>query len=132
NKQAALELAQMVEGHLLAAAQEIEKLSLLQQAAIDLPTIENSVTDHARFDIFNLVDSALAGDSNRSLRILDNLLTSHIEPTLLLWAITRELRTLADMKHSLNKGGTLANIFNQFRVWEKRKSSVSFFLKRQS
>jgi DNA polymerase-3 subunit delta len=126
---AAKRLAEHVEGNLLAAAQEIEKLSLLQTAkAIDAQTIENTVTDNARFDIFHLVDCALSGNSKRCLRMLDALKAEDAEPILILWALTRELRTLAELAKQTRKGSSLATLFSQFRIWEKRQPAVRRFL----
>lgn len=132
-KQAAERLATLVEGNLLAAAQEIEKLSLLQpNGTLDHETIDNVVTDHAHFDIFNLVDSVLLGNSQRSLRILHNLAAEDTEPTLVLWALTRELRTLADIQKQIKQGSSLTSLFGKFRIWEKRQPSVRAFLQRHT
>jgi DNA polymerase-3 subunit delta len=130
---AAQRLAQQVEGNLLAAAQEIEKLSLLQlSGTIDVPMIEEAVVDHAHFDIFTLVDSALSGNRKRSLRILENLAAEDIEPTLVLWALTRELRTLAEIAKQTKQGAALSSLFGKYRIWEKRQPSVRAFLQRHS
>lgn len=124
-------LANQVEGNLLAAAQEMEKLSLLQPTGlIDPALIENTVTDSSHFDIFALVDCILSGNKARSLRILDNLAAEDTEPTLILWALTRELRTLADMAKQLLQGIRLPQLFISHRVWEKRQPSVRAFLQR--
>ncbi len=67
-------LAQRVEGNLLAAAQEIDKLAVLQgQGRIDAREMENLVADSARYDAFKLTDAAFAGDGARALRILAGL-----------------------------------------------------------
>ncbi len=132
-KTAAELLATQVEGNLLAAAQEIEKLSLLPKTEIvDEKAIENAVTDNAHFDIFNLVDSALAGNQKRTLRILQNLAEEDIEPTLVLWALTRELRTLTEILQQSKQGVSLASLFSKFRIWEKRQPNVRAFLQRHS
>ncbi len=126
-------LAVLVENNLLAAAQEIEKLYLLYtHKPLDHQAIEEAVTDHARFDIFNLVDSALTGSAKRSLHILKNLLREGIEPTLVLWALTRELRVLADIHTQLQKNITLPVIFNKARIWEKRQAGFRAFLQRHT
>lgn len=130
-KEAAERLAAEVEGNLLAASQEIEKLSLLQPAGTISPdTIETAVTDNARFDIFNLVDSALQGNSKRSIRILETLAAEDTEPTLVLWALTRELRTLSEIQKKLKQGISLSNLFSQYRIWEKRQPATRAFLQR--
>lgn len=131
SKRFAEELALLVEGNLLAAVQEIEKLSLLQiNGSFDFQTIDTLVTDNTRFDIFNLVDSALAGMSEKCLRILKNLCATQTEPTLILWALTRELRQQAAIKNQLKSGVSLNQLFTQFRIWEKRQPMVRAFLQR--
>jgi DNA polymerase III subunit delta len=123
-------LALQVEGNLLAAAQEIEKLLLLDTGSvIDVDTITSAVTDSARFDIFNLVDSALLGNGERSLRILQHLQAEAAEPVLVLWALARELRTLAELQKHLQKGATLGTLFSKYRIWEKRQANVRHFLR---
>ncbi len=131
SKQDAEWLASQMEGHLLAASQEIEKLSLLQSSGtLNHQTIQTAVTDNARFDIFSLMDSALLGKTKRALRILQNLADEDIEPTLVLWALTRELRTLAELQRKLAEGSSLANLFPSFRIWEKRQPNVKAALQR--
>lgn len=127
SKETAERIALHTEGNLLSAAQEIEKLSLLQSP--DQQSIEDAITDNARFDIFDLVDCALLGDAQRSLRILNNLASEDIDPVLILWALTRELRTLADMQKALKENSSFSTLFSKFRVWEKRQNAVRHFLK---
>lgn len=129
--QAAALLAQQVEGNLLAASQEIEKLCLLQSKnTIDDKALEEMISNHAHFDIFNLVDSVLSGDGKRSLHILQNLLAEDTEPTLIIWALTRELNIMAEINQQVRQGKPLPSLFSQFRIWEKRQPSVRAFLKR--
>lgn len=132
-KQGADFLSAQIEGNLLAAAQEIEKLCLLQlNGPLDQKAIENAVTDHARFDIFTFVDSALSGNAARSIRILRTLAAEETEPTLILWALSRELRVLAELQKKQAEGASLSNLFSQFRIWEKRQPPVRAFLQRHS
>lgn len=73
---AAALLAERVEGNLLAAAQEIDKLVVLRPQGggrIDAAEMENLVADSARYDAFKLTDAAFAGDGGRALRILAGL-----------------------------------------------------------
>lgn len=130
---AAMRLAQQVEGNLLAAAQEIEKLSLLQpQGIIDEPTLEEMSANYTHFDVFHLVDSILLGNRQRALQILKNLLAEDTEPVLIIWALTRELTTLAEIHQEMRKGTALTALFGSFRIWEKRQPAVRAFLKRCS
>jgi DNA polymerase-3 subunit delta len=88
-------IALRVEGNLLAAAQELDKLSLLANGAkIDKALVLQSVGDSARYDVFQLAEAASAGEAVRALRILLGLRSEGVEPTLILWALVRELRGL--------------------------------------
>jgi DNA polymerase-3 subunit delta len=84
-----------VEGNLLAAKQELEKLRLLANGEpISSDMVLRSVGDSARYDVFQLAEAAAAGDAARALRVLLGLKSEGVEPTLILWALVRELRGL--------------------------------------
>ena len=84
-----------VEGNLLAAKQELEKLRLLANGEpISVELVLRSVGDSARYDVFQLAEAAAAGDAARALRVLLGLKSEGVEPTLVLWALVRELRGL--------------------------------------
>jgi DNA polymerase III subunit delta len=86
-------IADRVEGNLLAAVQDIEKLSLLAAGReIDVDTVIAAVGDSARFNLFSLADTALGGDAVRAVRILRGLRDEGAEPVLICWSLARELR----------------------------------------
>ena len=88
-------LAARLEGNLLAASQEIDKLRLLVTGEqLSAAQVLDAVADSSRFDVFKLSEAALAGDAARALHILDGLRSEGVEPTLILWSLTRELRAL--------------------------------------
>ena len=88
-------LAERIEGNLLAAHQELEKLKLLAPGGpITADTILASVADSARFDVFQLGEAVLAGDTERALRMLAGLRAEGIEATLVLWALAKAVRDL--------------------------------------
>jgi DNA polymerase-3 subunit delta len=88
-------LAERTEGNLLAAHQELEKLKLVAQPGqISADIILASVGDSARFDVFQLGESVLAGDTERALRMLAGLHSEGVEATLVLWALTKAVRDL--------------------------------------
>jgi DNA polymerase III subunit delta len=88
-------IADRVEGNLLAAKQELDKLALLAgEVPISAQLVQSSVGDSARYDVFQLAEAAVAGDAQRALRVLLGLKSEGIEPTLILWALVRELRGL--------------------------------------
>lgn len=93
--QASQLIVDRVEGNLLAAQQELEKLQLLANgASIDVDLVLRSVGDSARYDVFQLAEAAAAGEAARALRVLLGLKSEGVEPTLILWALLRELRGL--------------------------------------
>jgi DNA polymerase III subunit delta len=94
-------LAERVEGNLLAAHQEIEKLALLHAGGeVGFDGVLAAVANSARYDVYQLGESALNGDAERSLRILEGLRAEGAEPALVLWALCRELRALADERRN--------------------------------
>lgn len=124
-------LGERVEGNLLACAQEIDKLHMVHGAAtLDLEDVLRSVADSARFDVFDLADAALAGDSARSVRILHGLREEGVAPPLLAWALTRELRALGRMAGDVAGGASMAEVMGRHRVWDKRRPLVSAALRR--
>jgi DNA polymerase-3 subunit delta len=126
-------LVDRVEGNLLACSQEIEKLFLLNgPGPVDATTVSDSVARSARYDVFGLVDAALLGQAARSQHILSGLRAEGVDPTVVLWALSRELRTLAPLATDLKKSGSMGRVLTAGRVWEKRKTAVAAGLQRIS
>lgn len=124
-------LAERVEGNLLAAAQEIEKLLLLfGPGDITSEQLASSVADSARFDVFTLVDAALAGKAKRCLRILEGLRLEGTPPAVILWALSREIRQLCQLSQALQRGIPVGKILAELRIWDKRKPLVQQGMKR--
>ncbi len=128
-------IAARVEGNLLAAAQEIEKLKLLADGnTITVETVQAAVADSARFDVFGLVDAVLNGEAAHALRMLEGLRGEGVEPPVILWALARELRVLAGLAQQFSQGVPLEKAFSQARppVWDKRRPLMSKALQRYS
>lgn len=124
-------LAERIEGNLLACAQEIDKLQLLcGQGAVGAAAIGAAVADSSRFDVYGLVDAALAGEADRSLRMLAGLRGEGVEPVLVVWALARELRGLAAMAWEIAGGDAPAAVMARHKVWAKRQSVVGTALPR--
>lgn len=88
-------IAERTEGNLLAADQELQKLRMI--ARTDRVTAEDvlgNVADSARFDVFQLGECALSGDAARALRMLEVLRAEGVEPTLVLWSLSKSVRDL--------------------------------------
>ncbi len=120
------------EGNLLAAVQEIEKLKLLSNSNhLDLETIQASIADSARYDVFGLVDAALSGDAERSLRMLAGLRSEGVEIPIILWAVARDVRQLASLAQQINEGVSMDRALS--KIWPAaRKPLFSKALKRLS
>jgi len=126
-------LAERTEGNLLACMQEIEKLYLLQGAGpVDADDITRAVADSARFDVYGLTDSALAGEGVRSVRILNGLRGEGVAPPVVLWALAKDIRQLVSMADSVAGGERVDKVLARFRVWANRKSQFTRALKRHS
>lgn len=124
-------LADRVEGNLLAAAQEIEKLYLLHgPGELSEETVTGLVSDSARYDVFGLVDAALQADIRHVQRILAGLRAEGLDPTLVLWALSREIRSLAAMAREVANGTPVAAVLASRHVWEKRKPVIGGALQR--
>ena len=124
-------LVERVEGNLLAASQEIEKLLLLHgEGPVSEDDVIDSVTDSSRFDVYGLVDVVLEGERARAIHMLERLQGEGSEPMLLLWALVRELRSLEVMAQQVQQGQRVEQVVDQARVWAKRKAPVTAALKR--
>lgn len=118
-------LAEYVEGNLLAAVQEIEKLRLLYgSGTLSVEQIVTSITDNSRFNIFDLADNVLKGDHKKVIRILSCLKNEKVEPSLILWILAKELRDLAVMAQSMRQNHSVDQVMQQFNVRQQRKPYV--------
>ena len=114
-------LSDRVEGNLLAAVQEVEKLKLLAQGdRITLQTVTEAVANNARYNPFDLVESALQGDVSTSLRILHGLRGEGAEPLMLLWALARDIRTLYAVQLDCDQGQRAQQALSSRGVWKSR------------
>jgi len=111
-------LADRVEGNSLAAAQEIDKLALLHGSKpLDADTLEQLVTDSARFDVFKLVDAALEGDVARTIRVLQGLRAEGEQVPALMGWVLNQLQLIARLASSPN----LSSAFRNEHVWPARE-----------
>lgn len=116
-------LAERVEGNLLAAAQEIDKLALLaDDRRLDAATMHELVADAARFDVFRLIDGALNGQPAHVLRILAGLRAEGLAVPALMGMVVMELQRAALFAGVQARGGNLASEFRAQRVWEAKQA----------
>lgn len=124
-------LGERIEGNLLAAAQEIDKLALLAPGArLDLDTLERLVADSARFDVFGLAEAALSGDAQRALRVLAGLRAEGDQvPALLPW-LASQLALVGELARADAARRPLDAIFQQNRVFGPRQAALKRTLRR--
>ena len=123
-------LAWHFDGNLLAAAQEVEKLALLFKGQLEVDDLSESLSENARFNVFKLTDSCLAGDVIASSRILRNLKAEAVAPVLVLWALSREARGLGQMARDIQAGKALEQVLQSHGVWSKRRPAIKAALGR--
>jgi DNA polymerase-3 subunit delta len=124
-------LAMRVEGNLLAAAQEIEKLHILYGAGkIDDLKVTQAVADSARYDVFGLAEAVLKGHPGKIHRILQGLRAEGGAPAVALWALTREIRSLNGILVMLARGTSMETAFSKYQVWNQRKPLIHQALQR--
>lgn len=122
NEEAIQLLCDRIEGNLLAAKQELSKLSLLfPHQVVTADDIVDAVSDSSRYDIYGLADAALQGQPARCCKILQVLRQDGTEPPVVLWALSKELRSLASIQQAQNSGQSFDAVCQRERIWGKRK-----------
>ncbi len=120
-----------VEGNLLAAAQDIEKLYILfGPGQLSDEKIRQSVADSARYDVFDLTEEILKGRFPRMQRILLGLRAEGMAAPVVLWALTREIRFLNTLITAMKHGANFDTLASQHRLWDRRKTLVAGAIKR--
>jgi DNA polymerase-3 subunit delta len=126
-------LCDKVEGNLLAAVQEVEKLKLLcPDGRITPEAVVESVADNARYNLFALVDQALTGNAANALKMLQGLRSEGTEAAVVLWALAREIRLLYQCRRDMQGGQSQQQAMRAQRVWDKRMPVVGAGLSRHS
>jgi len=117
-------LAERVEGNLLAAAQEIDKLALLSDGApIDAARMESLVADAARFDVFRLLDAAMNAQPAQVSRMIAGLRAEGEAVPALLGMVVKELQRATAVARVQARGGNLAAEFRAQQIWESRQAA---------
>lgn len=130
---AAALLAERVEGNLLAAHQEVEKLALLLPAGtLTAETVLEAVADSARFDVLQVGEAAMRGQTARALRIVEGLRGEGIDATLVLWAVNKDLQWIARAQYLMSTGQSADSAMNAIFVWRPRQVAMKQALSRLS
>jgi DNA polymerase III subunit delta len=117
-QQALTFFADRVEGNLLAAHQEIQKLGLLYPAGeLTLEQVESAVLNVARYDVFKLSEAVLAGQVLRVQRMIDGLRAEGESEVLVHWALAEDIRSLKRVKDAIADGRPLPMALRENRIW---------------
>jgi DNA polymerase III subunit delta len=126
-------IADRVEGNLLAAHQEIQKLGLLHEPGkLSFEQIHDAVLNVARYDVFKLSEAMLSGDCMRLVRMLEGLKGEGEALPLVLWAVAEEIRTLLKLKAGVAQGRPLGVLLKELRIWGPRERMMEPALRRVS
>jgi DNA polymerase-3 subunit delta len=110
-------IADKVEGNLLAAYQEVQKLALLfPPGGLSFEQVRGAVLDVARFDVFDLGAVVIAGDAPHLARVMDGLRGEGAAPPLVLWAVADEIRALGRVLRGLAAGRPLQQVLRDAHI----------------
>ena len=127
-------IADCVEGNLLAAHQEIQKLGLLYPPGdLAFEQVRDAVLDVARFEVSQLSEAMLSGDRARLARVLDGLAGEGEAPPRVLWVMSDDVRAVTRVQRGLAEGRNAADLFREYRVWgEARQRLVAAAARRMA
>ncbi|HIG44249.1 MAG: DNA polymerase III subunit delta [bacterium] len=132
SRDAVMALIERIEGNLLAAVQEIERIRLIvPDNTVDVDLIVEGVSDSARYDVFGLIDASVGQDAARSVKIVRGLCTENNDILYISAMVARELRSLVVMAHAVSRGQNIDTVIKSNRIWQKRRATVRLCLQRQ-
>lgn len=119
---------QFTQGNMLATAQLIEKLSLSSKPGeiISIAMIREQLSDQSHFEVYALAEACLNANAIQCIRLLQQFRAERIEPTLILWILTQEIRLLIQLHYLLKQRTSIDAACNQLKIWSSR---VHFYTK---
>ena len=124
-------LIDRVEGNLVAAHQEVQKLALLFPAGtLSFEQVQDAVVDVARFNVFEIGATLLRADRVHFVRMIDGLQAEGAAAPLVLWAIAEEARAMARVKTAMAGGRPIAQALRDAKVWGPRQDLMPAALRR--
>lgn len=125
-------LAECTEGNLLAAHQTIQKLAMEHQGKVALETVQQVASASTRFNVFELGETLLAGDTSRIAKVLSGLQEEGEADVLVLWSLLEEVRALSNIKNAMQRGQSLQDACRNNRVWGNRQKHIAVAVRRHS
>ncbi len=126
DRSAARYLAQRLEGNLLAAAQEVERLALLcgPGARLDEQTVRDAVADSARFDSFRLTELTVTGQAGAAVRCIRGLAEADTPQPMVVFALARELEQIESLQ-SLSARMSMPQALAELKIWKTRQQPLA-------
>lgn len=124
-------LADRLEGNLLAARQEIDRLALIKgEGTVTVDDVMRVVADSSRFDAFSLAEHMLTGNLRDGLRVAAGLKRMDTPLPLILGALLRELRTIEACRLAMRGGEAESMVFRRMGIWQNRQNTVRIAVRR--
>jgi len=129
-----LQVYEYTQGNMLAAAQFIDKLSIVctSNEVITLQLVNEHLSDQSHFELFELAKSCLEANAHKALRLLHQSRSERTEPTLLLWILSQEIRLLIQLHYLVKQSILIENACSQLKIWSSRIFLYSKAIKRLS
>lgn len=122
------------QGNMLACAQAIEKIELIQDrdTILTAEAVKEQLIDQCNYQLFELSDACLNADSNKAIQLLRHARNDKTEPTLVLWLLTQDLRLLIQLTDLAKQGVPFLTACSQLKIWSQRTRLYQATLKRAS
>lgn len=119
-------LAERLEGNLLAAAQEVERLALFygRGACLDVEALRSAVADSARFDSFRLTELTVTGQAGAAVRCIRGLAETDTPQPMIVFALARELKLIESLQ-SLSQQMPLGQALDTLKIWQSRHQALA-------
>lgn len=113
---------QYTQGNMLATAQLIDKLALSYSSNTLITTVmlRDELSDQAHFEVYELSNACLNANAVQSLRLLNQFKLERIEPTLVLWVLTQEIRQLIQLHYALKRNVSIESACAQLKIWSSK------------
>lgn len=123
---------QYSQNNMLACAQVIEKLSLLNNTGLSFTTemVMEHVTDQCDYPIYDLADACLSANTDKVIHLLRQISQNRGEPTFILWLLSQEIRQLIQLTQLINQSMTFNTACNQLKIWPQRAKLYEMTMKR--
>ncbi len=126
-------ISQYTQGNMLACAQVIEKLALIanEDTVFTIKLVQEQLVDQCDYQLFELADACLAPNPAKALQLLRHACNGKVEPSLILWLLTQEIRLLIQLIELTNYQSLSFNAAcSQLKIWPQRAKLYQLAVKK--